>query len=120
VVSLLTAALGGAVESPVLPALAVAGVTAAFGVGYPAMISSVRAAVPTAQRGVALGVATLVFLVGASVGAALVGGLAEVAGIPVALCVLTALPVAGVVTLLLGGPDRVEPSDADPVVGGAR
>ena len=58
----------------------------------------------------ALGVATLVILVGASVGAALVGGLAEVVGVPVAFCLLVVLPVAGLATLLLG--DRADPAAA--------
>ena len=100
----------GAAESPVLLSGAVALVTVAFGVGQPAMISSVGAAVPADRRGVALGVATLVFLVGASVGAALVGGLAEVVGVPVAFCLLVVLPVAGLATLLLG--DRADPAAA--------
>ena len=58
------------------------------------------------QRGrdVAIGIATLVFLTGASVGAALIGGLATVVGAPIAL--LVALPVAGLATLLLGGRER--------------
>lgn len=109
VIALLVAALGGVLESPWLLALAVALVTAAFGIGQPAMISSVGAAVPGAQRGVALGVATLVFLTGASVGAALVAGLGGVIGVPAAFCLLVALPVLGIVALLVGGPDRVEP-----------
>ena len=109
VMALLVAALGGVTESPVLLATAVVLVTAAFGVGQPAMISSVGAAVPEEDRGVALGVATLVFLIGASVGAALVGGLADIVGVPGAFCVLIALPVAGIVALLRGGPDRVSP-----------
>ncbi|MBW0117543.1 MFS transporter [Pseudonocardia abyssalis] len=112
VVALLIAALGGALESPWLLALAVVLVTIAFGVGQPAMISSVGAAVPGAQRGVALGIATLVFLTGASVGAALVGGLSSVIGVPAAFCLLIALPVLGIVALLIGGPDRVEPATA--------
>ncbi|MDN5933362.1 MAG: MFS transporter, partial [Pseudonocardia sp.] len=109
VVALLVAAMGGVLESPVLLALAVALVTASFGVGQPAMISSVGAAVPGAQRGVALGIATLVFLTGAGIGAALVGGLSSVIGVPAAFCLLVALPVLGIVALLVGGPDRVEP-----------
>jgi MFS family permease len=113
VVALLTAALGGVVAGqwagPALLSGAVALVTVAFGVGQPAMISSVGSAVPADRRGVALGIATLVFLTGASVGAALVGGLAEVVGIPAALCVLVVLPVAGLATLLLGGPAGPEP-----------
>ena len=71
------------------------------------MISAVGAAVPDDQRGVALGIATLVLLTGASIGAALVRGPADVIGVPGAFCLLVALPVAGVVALLVGGPDRV-------------
>jgi MFS family permease len=114
VVALLVAALGGAASGgrvgPALLSGAVALVTVAFGVGQPAMISSVGAAVPAHRRGVALGVATLVFLTGASVGAALVGGLAEVVGVSVAFCLLVALPVAGLATLLTGGRTRPAPA----------
>lgn len=110
ILALLVAALGGVVESPVLLAAAVVLVTAAFGVGQPAMISSVGSAVLPAQRGVALGIATLVFLTGASVGAALVGGLSGIVGVPGAFCLLIVLPVAGMVALLRGGPDRTAPA----------
>lgn len=103
ILALLLAAFGGVAESPVLLALAVVTVTAAFGVGQPAMVASVGAAVPAGRRGVALGIATLVFLVGASVGAALVGGLTGIVGVPGAFLVLALLPLAGVATLLLGG-----------------
>jgi MFS family permease len=106
VLALLMAAAGAVAQIPALLAVAVVLVSAAFGVGQPAMISSVGAAVPAAQRGVALGIATLVFLTGASVGAALVGGLADVIGVAGAFCLLVALPLAGLLTLLLGGPDR--------------
>jgi MFS family permease len=112
VLALLVAAAGALVQSPVLLAVAVMLVSAAFGVGQPAMISSVGAAVPDSARGVALGIATLVFLTGASVGAALVGGLADVLGVPTAFCLLVVLPLAGLTTLLVGGPDRVEPVPA--------
>jgi MFS family permease len=110
IVALLVGAVGAATRSPVLLALAVALLTCAFGIGQPAMISSVGAAVPAGQRGVALGVATLVFLTGASVGAALVGGLADITGVAGVFCILVVLPLTGLVTLLLGGPDRVEPA----------
>jgi hypothetical protein len=66
---------------------------------------------------VALGIATLVFLTGASVGAALIGGLAAVIGIPLALCLLVLLPTAGFIVLLMGGPDQVvapAPAAAEP------
>jgi MFS family permease len=107
VIALLVAATGALLQAPALLALAVMLVSAAFGVGQPAMLSSVGAAVPVGQRGVALGIATLVFLTGASVGAALVGGLAGTIGVAGAFCVLVALPLAGLTGLLLGGPDRV-------------
>jgi MFS family permease len=107
IVALLTAALGAATQAPVLLAGAIALLTLAFGVGQPAMIAAVGSAVPAEQRGTALGVATLVFLTGASVGAALVGGLADVLGIPAALLILVALPVAGLATLLAARPARV-------------
>jgi MFS family permease len=111
IVALLVAATGALLQVPVLLVLAVMLVSAAFGIGQPAMISSVGAAVPAGQRGVALGIATLLFLTGASVGAALVGGLAGVVGVPAAFCVLVVLPLAGLTVLFLGGPDRV----AEPV-----
>jgi MFS family permease len=106
VVALLLAGLGGIVASPVLLAAAVALVTVAFGIGQPAMISAVGTAVPAEQRGVAIGVATLVFLIGASVGSALVAGLADIVGVPAAFLVLIALPLAGIGALSIGGPDR--------------
>jgi MFS family permease len=109
ILALLVGAVGGVARWPVLLAAAVVLLTCAFGIGQPAMISSVGAAVPAGQRGVALGIATLVFLTGASVGAALIGGLAEVIGVPGAFCLLVVLPLTGMVTLLIGGPDRVEP-----------
>ena len=55
-------------------------VTFAFGLGQPALMAAVGGAVPADVRGVALGIATLVFLVGGGVGSAVVGGIGEVAG----------------------------------------
>ncbi len=52
------------------------------------------------QRGIALGVTTLVFLAGAGVGAAVVGGLGEVLGLSAALSVLVLLPIAGTLVML--------------------
>ncbi|MGI5130413.1 MFS transporter [Pseudonocardia sp. CA-107938] len=110
VLALLVAAAGDLADAPALLALGVALVTVAFGFGQPAMMSAVDEAVAAADRGVAIGVATLVFLVGASVGAALVGGLAEVAGLFTVFFVLMALPVAGLAVLLLAG--RRQPAAA--------
>ncbi|MGH3874355.1 MAG: MFS transporter [Pseudonocardiaceae bacterium] len=100
VVVLLVAALGAATGTSSLLVVAVAVLTVAFGIGQPAMIVAVTGAVDDAQRGVALGVTTLLFLAGAGVGAAVVGGLGEVLGISGALSVLVALPVAGTLVML--------------------
>jgi MFS family permease len=100
-VALLVAALGARLSTVSLPvAVGLLGtgvvlVAAAFGLGQPAMGAVVSDAVPTEARGVALGVATLLFMVGAGVGAAAIGGLSEAVGIHGALIALTALPVAG-------------------------
>jgi hypothetical protein len=110
VVVLLVAALGAATGASSLLMVAVASLTVAFGIGQPAMILAVTGAVDEAQRGVALGVTTLLFLAGAGVGAAVVGGLGEVLGISGALSVLVALPVAG--TLLMIRQLRANRTDA--------
>jgi sugar phosphate permease len=88
----------------VTPLLLVAVVlnTVAFGIGQPAMTAAVSGAVPAERRGGALGVATLAFLTGAGIGAAVVGGLAAPLGIGTAVAVLVLLPILGV-ALLLGG-----------------
>lgn len=86
----------------VLLGAAVALVAAAFGLGQPAMATVVGDAVPESARGVALGVATLVFMVGAGIGAAVIGGLSDLVGVGGALLVLAAFPVVG----LLAAPRR--------------
>ncbi len=100
VVALLVTALGAAIGAAPLLVLAVASLTVAFGVGQPAMILAVSGAVGEAQRGVALGLTTLLFLAGAGVGAAVVGGLGAVLGISGALSVLVLLPIAGTLLML--------------------
>ncbi|HET6560400.1 MAG TPA: MFS transporter [Marmoricola sp.] len=99
-VSLLVAALGAALESPVLLVVAVVLATISFGVGQPALTAAVGEAVAEDVRGVALGVATLLFMVGASVGSAVVGGLGPVLGLSVSILVLTALPAVGLILLV--------------------
>ena len=64
------------------------------------MILGVSSAVEPDQRGVALGLTTLLFLAGAGVGAAVVGGLGELLGLGGALSVLVLLPVAGTLVML--------------------
>ncbi len=100
VVALLVAALGTATGAAPVLVVAFVSLTVAFGIGQPAMIVAVSGAVDEAQRGVALGVTTLLFLAGAGIGAAAVGGLSEVLGISGALSVLVLLPVAGTLVML--------------------
>lgn len=101
VLALLAATLGAAGGVAALLVVGVMLVTVAFGLGQPAMVSAVGSAVTDSQRGVALGVATLIFLAGAGIGSAVVGGLAESIGVAGALAVLVTLPVAGSVTMAL-------------------
>ena len=98
-IALLIAAVGAAfVSAPVL-VLAVVLVTVAFGLGQPALSAAVGEAVEVDVRGVALGVATLLFLVGGSVGSAVVGGFGDVLGIDLSLAGLAVLPLLGLVAL---------------------
>jgi predicted MFS family arabinose efflux permease len=97
---LLVAALGAAIGAPALLVVAVASLTAAFGIGQPAMILGVSGAVDSEQRGVALGIASLLFLAGGGVGAAVVGGLGGILGLSGSLSVLALLPVAGTLVMV--------------------
>ena len=63
-------------------------VTVSFGIGQPALSAAVGEAVDLDVRGVALGIATLVFMTGGSVGSAVVGGLGDVIGIASSLALL--------------------------------
>lgn len=98
-VALVVAALGAASVSAVLLVTAVVAVTFAFGLGQPALMSAVGDAVLPEVRGVALGLATLMFLVGGGVGSAVVGGLGVVLGMGGSLLVLAAFPVLGLLAL---------------------
>lgn len=97
--ALVVAALGAATVSAVLLVTAVVAVTFAFGLGQPALMSAVGDAVLPEVRGVALGLATLMFLVGGGVGSAVVGGLGVVLGMDGSLLVLAAFPVLGLLAL---------------------
>ena len=98
-VALAVAAAGAALASSALLATAVGLVVVAYGIGQPAMTAAVTAAVAVELRGAALGIATLVFMVGASVGSAALGGLGDAVGIPAALLLLAALPLSGLIAL---------------------
>jgi MFS family permease len=97
--ALLLASAGAAAGSALVLVTAVVAVTFAFGLGQPALMQAVGEAVEPHVRGVALGIATLVFLVGGGVGSAVVGGLGEVLGTPRSLLVLALLPVGGVLAV---------------------
>ncbi|MBM6403334.1 MFS transporter [Phycicoccus sp. CSK15P-2] len=97
--SLVSAAVGSALVAVPLLVLALLAVTVAFGLGQPTLSATVSDAVHPGVRGVALGVATLVFLVGGSVGSAGVAGLGDLVGIPGSLALLAVLPLAGVAVL---------------------
>lgn len=97
--SMLVAAAGTGWVTPVPVVLAVVLTTMSFGLGQPALMATVGDAVRLDVRGVALGVATLLFLVGGSVGSAAVAGLGEVVGIPGSLAVLGLLPLLALVAL---------------------
>lgn len=98
--ALAVAALGAARGSAAILVTAVVLVTLAFGLGQPALMAAVGDAVPADVRGVALGIATLVFLVGGGVGSAVVGGVGEVLGVDRSLLLLAALPLLGSLALV--------------------
>lgn len=100
VLALGTAAAGAALGVPPMMVAAVMIVNFGFGLGQPALMDAVGGAVSPEVRGVALGIATLVFLVGGGVGSAAVGGLGELLGIPWSLVLLGLLPIAGVVAVV--------------------
>ena len=106
--ALALAALGAAAGSATVLVCAVVLVTFAFGLGQPALMAAVSGAVPVDVRGVALGIAMLVFLVGGGIGSAIVGGFGEVFGLDRSLLLLAVFPLAG--TLGLVGSIRAERS----------
>ena len=98
VVSLMIAAAGAVGPTLVLVAAMVV-VNFAFGIGQPALAASVASMVPAKQRSGALGVASLIFFVGAGIGSTF-AGLAGVVGSAPSICLLALLPLATVVHLL--------------------
>ncbi|HET8960009.1 MFS transporter, partial [Nocardioides sp.] len=97
--SLVLAAVGTALPAAwaLVPAVILA--TVSFGIGQPALGSSVGDAVTHDVRGVALGIATLLFLVGGSIGSAAVAGLGELVGVPGSLAILAVFPLLGIAVL---------------------
>jgi hypothetical protein len=97
--SLVLAAVGTALPAAwaLVPAVILA--TVSFGIGQPALGASVGDAVTHDVRGVALGIATLLFLVGGSIGSAAVAGLGDLVGVPGSLGILAAFPLVGIAVL---------------------
>ncbi|MET4077691.1 MFS transporter [Janibacter sp. UYMM211] len=116
--ALLLATLGVGLVSPAPLVAATVVLIVSFGLGQPAMTTLVADAVPLASRGGALGLLTLVFLMGGSLGAAAVGGLGDAIGLTWALLVVTVLPLSAALafaTLPTARPDRpADPPRADP------
>lgn len=109
-------AVGAWYVVPALIAVAASFLTVAFGVGQPSLVAAVADSTEPKVQGVALGIATLVFLAGGSVGSAVVGGLGSLWGVEHALLVVAVLPLLGVLALL---PDlgRARTADAEVLVG---
>jgi MFS family permease len=107
-----------AVEEGVVVAMvsSVALVSVAFSLGQPSLFAVVGDLAALEVRGVAMGFATLVFLVCGSAGSAIVGGLASVSGVAGGLVVLALLCAGGVVLALTALRRAVDP---DPAPGGA-
>jgi MFS family permease len=98
-VAMLVAALGAYVVSAPLLVTAVMAVTFAFGLGQPALMAVVGDAVDERVRGVALGIATLMFMVGGGVGSAVVGGLASVLTMAGSLALLSGVALVTVTAI---------------------
>ena len=96
--ALLLAALGVATATALPLILATLALMLSFGLGQPAMTALVADAVHTRVRGGALGLLTLVFLMGGGLGAGAVGGLGEQIGLGRAVLVLAALPLTAAAT----------------------
>lgn len=99
--ALVVASVGLALTAPLLVGLSAVILSVGFGMGQPALMTTVGDAVHVDVRGVALGVATLVFLVGGSVGSAAVGGLGGLIGIPATLACLVLVPALGLFAILV-------------------
>jgi MFS family permease len=97
--SLVLAAVGTAMPAPWALVLAVILSTVSFGIGQPSLSASVGDAVTHDVRGVALGIATLLFLVGGSIGSAAVAGLGDLVGVPGSLGLLAIFPLVGLAVL---------------------
>lgn len=102
--ALCLAAVGAAAVSAPPLVLATLTLMLSFGLGQPAMSGLIADAVPARTRGGALGLMTLFFLAGGSLGAAVVGGLTSQIGTTGSLLVLAVIPALGALSFV--GPSR--------------
>ena len=107
--ALLVATVGAYLVSAPILVVGIVLVTFAFGLGQPALSAVVGDAVHADVRGVALGVSTLLFLIGGSIGSAIVAGISGPLGMPTALLVLAVLPLLGLLVLRPTLEDRTRP-----------
>jgi MFS family permease len=91
----------------------VALVSIAFSLGQPALFAVVADLAALHVRGVAMGFATLVFLVCGSAGSAIVGGLSAVAGMAGGLLVLGGVCAVGALLAFVGPLTRTEPESPE-------
>lgn len=110
--AVLVAAVGTTLAHPAVLVGATLALMLSFGLGQPAMTALVADSVPVRTRGSALGLLTLCFLLGGSLGAAAVGGLGDVVGWPRSLLLLALLPALG--ALAFARPLRPTVNDPTP------
>ncbi|MEN3121951.1 MFS transporter [Janibacter sp. LM] len=108
------AAVGAAGVRPAVLVAATLLLMISFGLGQPAMTALVADSVPVRTRGGALGLLTLVFLLGGSLGAATVGGLGDAIGFPRALLVLATLPTVAALAFARPLPSSPTPDPPRP------
>jgi predicted MFS family arabinose efflux permease len=95
-------AAGGATGAPALVLGGTSLAFVAFGVAQVVLNGQAAAAVPPQERGSAMGLLSLTFMVGGAAGSATAGGLTAPIGVGLALAVAAALPLAAAV--LAGAP----------------
>lgn len=87
--------------NPLAAILALAGVSGGYGFGQPALLDLVSNLAAEERRGAALGLFTLTFFFGGSVGSAIVGVVGDRAGLAVGLSAVLVLGPAGIIGALM-------------------
>lgn len=91
--------LGGHYSIPLLLALSVYLVTSGFGFAQPSMVAKINQSVSEDVRGVALGAAIMTQFVSGGIGAAAIGGFADILGIANSVLALLIFPVFSLLLL---------------------